>query len=304
MYKYLIWGFILIIISITASAQVDLSIEDIKCLNSTGVQFKITNKGDETASTKDFIVKSNFFSAASVNVDAKGVDKGYKFNIPGNFTSEKIYPIRDQVEPVFFTSEKNIFTYPATYKVYLEYQGCKESYGECRAISEVTCLGTQNYGCKAIPVEIDSCQNTEKEVLLKFHNVNKGLYIKVDPLKDLRYTFFGKKYHIQNDLPNRTSVKEIGEDIYLLRFDQIPGNSIERVKIFTNICGYEDYANCEFIETNKTVNETRPIVSPLNESYNFTSTSGSSSDKIIYIISVIFVAIIVFIIYNVKKVRI
>ena len=304
-FKWGLMALLVIILSINVSAVVDLKIDGAKCMNSSGVEFKITNSGDDPVATDNLKVFSTFFSAASVKVDERGTDKSYKFPIKGNFSSDIIPSKEDQLLPVKFTSQDKTLTYPAKYKIYLQYTGCKESYGECVEISEVTCQGLQEYGCKAIPITIDSCKNTDTEVLIKFHNVNKGLFMKVNPLKDLRYVFFGKRYHIQNDIPNETTVKEIDDDLYLLKFKQISGNNIERIKIFTNICGYEDYADCEFTEFNETFNETRPIISPLNESFNLTSEKEkSSTDNIIYIISLIFVLIVLFIIYNIKKVRI
>ena len=300
------WGLIallVIILSINVSAVVDLKIENTKCMNSSGVEFKITNSGNDPVNAQNLKVLSSFFSSASVKVDERGTDKSYKFNVKGTFSSDVVPPADEQLLPIKFTSENNILTYPGKYKIYLQYTGCKESYRECIEISEVTCQGLQEYGCKAIPITIDSCKNTDTEVLIKFHNVNKGLLMKVNPLKDLRYVFFGNRYHIQNDIPNETTVKEIDDDLYLLKFKQISGNNIERIKIFTNICGYEDYSDCEFAESNAT-NETRPIIQPLNESFNLTGGEKSNGDNIIYIISLVFVLIVLFIIYNIKKVRI
>lgn len=288
---------VLLLLAVSVSAEVELTIDDAKCIEPSGVYLLATNHGQDELSASRIKVQANYFSSLAVGVDEKGVDK--KFIIPVLGTWERS-PIATKDGPIAFRSAQNTLTYPGEYKITLSYEGCKSSYQKCEATTRVTCPGVKEYGCEAYPLKIESCKNIDDVLYINFYNFEKGLLMDIDPYKDIKYIFYGDKYHLDNELPN-TTIKEESGDRYVLKMNLMNGNRVGRIKMEHRICGHILYSNCKI--------EGSSVLRPLNISEEnktvYIPPPGSNgqifSNELIYLVAVIFVITILFIIYQIRR---
>lgn len=281
----------------TVSAEVELSIDDAKCKEPSGIQLLVTNRGTDPIGSSRINIIANYFSSLGVGVDEKGVDKNFKINLPGSWEDDLI-SISDG--PVKFTSAQNTLIYPGEYKITLSYEGCKSSYIKCEATARVTCPGVKDYGCEAYPLKIESCKNVDDVLYVKFYNLEKGLLINLDPYKDIKYIFYGDKRHIDNELPN-TIITEEANDKYILKMNLMNGNRIDRIKMEHKVCGHIEYANCKIegsgiIRPLNVSEENKTVYTPLPE-----TKSQVFSNELIYIVAIIFVVTILFVVYHIRR---
>lgn len=301
MKKSLPYIFLLILLAMQVSAVVDLTLTDLECVKPAGATLKVKNVGGDTISTHKLSVTATFFSPFSIGQDDRGVDSNYLIPVNGSFSTDEI---RGQATSTFI-SNSDIFTYPGKYKLTLKYENCKKSYRKCEAYGELTCPGIHPYGCEAIPLQIDSCENRGNELQLLYHNVRKGLMTAVDPYKDIEYTFYGTTRHIENELPKGTIIDEVGIDTFLLRFST-NNNTITRVKVNSAVCAVVDFANCKSVPLDNISADIpdKAYIHSAENGTNFTTSYSEKSYGAIYIISLIVVAILVGVIYKIKKVEV
>ncbi len=279
----------------SVSAFVELSIDRADCIGAGRVSLLVTNRGDEAMGVEKARVHANYFSAFAVDADTRGINKDFALPLPGSWSDDVLSSLEG---PVAFTSQ-DIFTYPGEYRVTVMYERCKPSYPSCAATVRVSCPGVKEYGCKAIPLKIDQCKNVDDTLFITFHNVQKGLLTNVNPYKDIKYIFYGDRYHLDNELPN-TTITKVGDDTYLLVMNLTNGNKIDRVKLENRVCGHVEYANCRIEGSgvprlNATEsNGTNPIL-PLAE-----KEESVFSKELIYLVAIVFVVVILFIVYHIR----
>src|SRR3989338_2742636 len=110
---------VLLLLAVSVSAEVELTIDDAKCIEPSGIYLLATNHGQDEISTSRIDVQANYFSSLAVGADEKGIDK--TFIIPVLGTWEKS-PIATKDGPIAFRSAQNTLTYPGEYKITLSYE--------------------------------------------------------------------------------------------------------------------------------------------------------------------------------------
>ncbi len=308
-----------ILFSSVTYAFVQLKMEDSACTTNEGFKLKVSNLGDEDfdlQKTKVIVNLLGLYQGQGMDkgdLDPRGVSSDYDVLIHGTWDSS----ILEQGGYSLFLSEENILTYPGTYRVAVYYDGCKyrtfkgctsdlciPQKGECYAEGIVHCLGQREYGCKALQLSIDSCVNEQDQVTIAFHGLDKGLFTQVNPLKDVGYSFFGSRtnYDSKQELPQDMTVKEVGEDQYLLRFGLVNGNVITRVGIYNWACGSQAFKQCT-TQSAPALEEQQIIDQGQERTSTSPSEEGGTSTSYLWLILLVILGLVLYNVHHMRKLK-
>ena len=237
----------------TVNAYVELSAGDIRCNPDSTIIFSVQNYGDENLETE------------KVRVIIQKKEFGSLKEVVGKW-NRLYFPKRDPKKEILTTFKSDMWAIdsPGEYSGIIEYAYCQESFditqeAKCLANFKFTCYSYE-YDCSLANPIITECYNDNDVVYLTFANFIETKYNDINYKNYLGFKFIGeKKLWWETNFPEGFDIKNLGKDVYLIKFP-LNGEIIREAKIENKRCKTYDYTNkCEIKNTTARAQQTTEI---------------------------------------------